>query len=213
MGENRLEHNAREIARYLEFAPSYIGPGAPPSEPLSRKYRGGSRPPVTDGAFRFWEENARVSRLLNPLIEELRRSNAAFGGVAFSSLILELYSDPTSVSRWHEHARRRLRAFRAMCMLLASVLERHLEEDEKIHVWIPRRYERVRNRTEARDLDRAFAREDALRLLAASLHGIMARLGCGPEEAIRNYQKVKQVSRSRCYEALRFARDDDHPAA
>lgn len=144
-----VEHNREQVERYLEFAPSFIGPGAPPSEPMGKKHRGVSRPPATERAMDFWAEpcNADAARVLDPRIAELRRSAVRWRGVSFSSLLTELYSDPTTVPRWERRDApedgRRLAAFKKMCRLLADAIHaRH--PGCQIDVKIPKRDDQKR---------------------------------------------------------------------
>ena len=137
------EHNTRQIKRYLEFAPSFIGPGAPPDEPMGKKHKGVSRPPATEKAMDFWAEpcNADAARLLEPRIAELRVRPVRWRGVFFSGLLAELYSDPTTVPRWERRegdGSRRLAAFDKMCRLLADSLAAE-HPGRQINVKIPKR--------------------------------------------------------------------------
>lgn len=138
------EHNAKQIARYLEFAPSFIGPGAPPDEPMGKKHRGVSRPPATERAMDFWAEpcNAEAGRALGWRIAQLMSTRAAWRGVYFSSLLTNLYEDPACIPRWESRQtkddRDRHAAFWKMCRLLADSVAAS-DPDRQINVSIPRR--------------------------------------------------------------------------
>ncbi len=144
-----VEHNTQQIAKYFEFAPSFIGPGPPPSEPMGKKYKGSSRPPATEKAMDFWAEpcNRDASQLLGWRIAELMGSQIRWRGIYFSSLITNLYEDPTSVPRWERKEtpddRARLAAFWKMCRLLAQSVAAS-DPDRQINVVIPRREEQRR---------------------------------------------------------------------
>lgn len=141
------DHNDKQIARYLEYAPSFIGPGAPPSEPMGKKHKGTSRPPATDKAMDFWMEpsNRVAGLILNPLIAEMRNSGLAWRGVYFSTVLTHLYEDPTSVPRWEreetKYDRERLAAFKKMCKLLAATVAAQYGPHRQINVVVSKRAE------------------------------------------------------------------------
>lgn len=139
------KHNIRQVARYLEYSPSYIGPGAPPVEPMGKRYRGVSRPPATEAAMDFWDANQDAARVLDPLIRELMRGDHSWKGVYFSTLLTTLYADPTTLPKWENKEttedRTNLLAFGKMCRLIADVIKIDYGPDRQINVTIPKRNE------------------------------------------------------------------------
>jgi hypothetical protein len=204
--QENVEHNARAVGKYLEVAPSFIGPGAPPSEPMARKYKGSSRVPATEKAHDFWAEpcNRDAAALIEPLVSEFRRSWVSWAGVQFSSLLAELYSDPTTVPRWERGESKedfkRLAAFKKMCRLVAdSIADK--ESHRQINVAIPKGYRRAASKTEARDQDRRERRDEEHEDLSRLVERTMEGLGAGTSEAVGIVADRNGVSVRKVYEA------------
>jgi hypothetical protein len=117
---------------------------------MGKKYKGISRPPATEKAMDFWAEpcNRDASQVLGWRIAQLRGANVRWRGVHFSTLITNLYEDPTSVPRWERKETaddaRRLAAFWKMCRLLADSIAAS-NPDRQINVLIPKRSDQRRS--------------------------------------------------------------------
>ncbi len=202
-----VEHNTKQIAKYLEMAPSFIGPGPPPSEPMGKKYKGISRPPATEKAMAFWGEpcNRDAARLLGWRIAQLMGSQVRWRGVYFSTLITNLYEDPTSVPRWERKEapddRTRLAAFWKMCRLLAQSVAAS-DPNRQINVAMPKGAARASSRTQARDQGRRERRDEEHEDLARLVERVMEDRSVGTSEAVGIVADRNGVSTRKVYEAM-----------
>lgn len=183
--QDTLEHNVSQVARFLEYAPSYIGPGAPSGEPMGKKYKGTSRVPAAEAAHDFWEANRDAAKILNPRIRELHKDadsphealrGVSWRGVYFSHLLTILYADPAVLPRWEnretQEDRDHIGAFWKMCRLIAQSIKAEYGPDRQINVELPRKSVRVKNKREAADIDRTAKAEDSYRAIVASLEAL-----------------------------------------
>lgn len=168
-----VKHNMNEIRKFLEFTAAYIGPGAPPNEPLGKKARGSSRPPATEAAMDFWHENSDAARILNPMIRELSTQNHAWKGIYFSTLLTLLYADPTVIPRWEnretEEDRNHISAFFKMCRLLADAVKAKYGANRQINVTIPKKNEPAKDWQTGHNRDNNDNRSSRSRALAIAI--------------------------------------------
>lgn len=125
-------HNSRQVARYLEWVWHLIERSTQtPETPMNRKSRGSWKPPVGENAHIIMENNRYVTPVLEPLLQNAKRSEAALCGIYFSDLLTEVAQYPAAVSRFRNnqgavgYEGRRARAFWGMCWLYAYALKAH----------------------------------------------------------------------------------------
>ena len=94
------ERMAEEIERYLTSHAPLVGPGPPPSEPMGKKAKGSSRPPVGSKAFAFWEANRIAADFIEWRVGDITKHNNAYNGIQFSELVTELYRNPAISQTW-----------------------------------------------------------------------------------------------------------------
>lgn len=97
-----VNRNAGQVLTYLEIVHHKILPGGGvPETPMSRKERGGSRLPLTDGAVDLAEANAGFTSVL---AEMLRPKNAPSGALANGEpcwrVLSDLLFEATAVRTW-----------------------------------------------------------------------------------------------------------------
>lgn len=209
------EHNARQIERYLEIWPAIAEP--PGRGEAQLRLPGGPRPaaraPVSSALFAFLadEDNRDASRILSPLLEELRKSAASYGGISFRELLSEILYDPAAIRRFKAAASkedaRKARALAKMCALIARAIAARHGKDRLIHVRIPRRAEPQRSLHEAAMRRRTWAKEDAYRSLADRWAAKVAR-GRSEAEAYREVAKERGVSYWKVWRAVEWAKKD-----
>lgn len=209
-----LKHNINEIRKYLEYAPSFIGPGAPPGEPLGKKHRGTSRVPATEAAHDFYEANRDASRILDPMIRQLYTGEHKWKGIYFSTVLTIVYSDPTAVPKWDDRKTDEdnayIGAFFKMCRLLADAIsaDPRYGPDRQINVEISEKSKQAKSRTEARDQDRRHTAQEAYRDLAKLVERTITAKGCGAEEAIKTVADLNEVSIRKVKYAREFVAEE-----
>ena len=91
---------AEEVEKYLVSHAPLVGPGPPPSEPMGKKAKGSSRPPVGTKAFAFWEANRIAADFIEWRVGDITKHNNAYNGIQFSELVTELYRNPAISQAW-----------------------------------------------------------------------------------------------------------------
>lgn len=127
-----VEHNARQIERYLEWVWHLIEKSLMmPEEPPDRKHKGGARWLLSDAQWKLILENRAATAHLEPIIQEAKRTEARFSGVYFSDLINEVTYRPDAVAKFRTmrgvfgYEGKRARAFFKMCRLFADGLREY----------------------------------------------------------------------------------------
>lgn len=215
MAGKAAEHNARQVERYLDIWPAIAEPPGRgeaqirlPSAP-----RPASSAPVSSALFAFLadEDNRDASRILSPLLEELRKSGASYGGISFRGLLDELLYDPAAIRRWKAarggRGAKKARALAKMCALIARAIAARYGEERLIHVRLPRACHPARNLHDAAMKRRTWKKEDSYRILANEWAEMVAR-GIDESEAYRTVAKAHDTSYWRVWRAVEWAKED-----
>jgi hypothetical protein len=198
MGETNRK--ASKVYTYLTLVRSKIEPGAYLSEePLSRKARGSSRPPVSESVLTLMELNSRAASVLDPLIEELAATNTEIGGHRCDGMLSELASHPGCERSWSEQKRG---ALWGMCVLLASATDTDFEVYASVSGIAGVGEGNPATKREARKLDT----RDSYRLIVAEIERIERETGMGREEVKRHLRDTRDWSIGKQNDALGFVK-------
>lgn len=231
------EANKKAVAKYLELRPSKLeARGGLPDEPLSRKSRGSTRPPVNAAGTRWIEdavtfhersENSEASEelpdpykyisTLNAIIEAYGGGKEKHKGVPYSAVVGELWNNPTAVADWHEYGDSESKAYKAafnsLCYRIAAEfgqiypgVEMKVCANPKDEKLDRSQWQVAHNRDN--NEKRTIRKENSYRLITMRLETLMAENNVGPERAIEILQSRVEISRARCYRALSFVRDE-----
>ena len=124
-----VEANSWQVLRYLEAWHKYERMTATPDAPMNRLERGSSKPPVGEDAHDLMWGNRQASKVLEPVIREMRTHGIEYRGVGFNALLDAIRYDPGAVRRWRGLHDQGLgspewEALRAMCRLIAMAVSR-----------------------------------------------------------------------------------------
>lgn len=113
-----LKRKAGQVHKYLVIVRPKIEPGRPPTDkPMNRKERGGPRSPVSESAEALMELNARAASVLDPLIENLKKTSTELAGHSCADMLYAVELHPGCERSWPEKKRE---AFFGTCLLIAS---------------------------------------------------------------------------------------------
>jgi hypothetical protein len=121
---SEVNRNAGEIERYLEVLLPKLEPrGGIPENPMNRKERGESRPPVSPYVMSLWMANPHAGRI-NEVLEQAARSSeeVELEGRAMWEILGECLFDHTAIRRWKAEGGAPERRFWMLCRLLAQRL-------------------------------------------------------------------------------------------
>jgi hypothetical protein len=126
MGE--LERNAAAVGRYLEIVHHKVERAIVGSEePYDRKSKGSSRPPMSEPALLLAMKNRHASKILEPLLHEMRHRADTWNGIRFSELLEAVRYDPAAARNWRrkrtEEESAKAEAWWKMCVLLARTAQ------------------------------------------------------------------------------------------
>jgi hypothetical protein len=141
---------------------------------MNRKYRGESNPPVSGSVLQLMVENAPVSAVLDPLLQDLvtGREHVSVGGVSYAEMLQLLRYDPGAYRRWPSTAPEE-RCFDSLCghvgraaavRLILRAAARGGDHDGKLARVVVKPKDRdAENPVQARNRDNAQARSDSVR--------------------------------------------------
>jgi hypothetical protein len=121
---SEVNRNAGEIERYLEVLLPKLEPGGGvPEVPMSRKERGGSRPPVSEYVMDLWQANPDLG-MINEVLKEAARSGESveIEGRPMWEILSDCLFDHTAIRRWKAAGGSAERRLWMMCRLLAQRL-------------------------------------------------------------------------------------------
>ena len=125
MGERDVNRLAGEVRKYIErVLPQLERTGGFPDSPMDRDAKGESNPPVGERAMLLWYVNRDASRVINPILEELRRGRHAYGGHQYRDMLERATYDSGAFARWlgaSNAGPKRRQAFWTMCLHIARV--------------------------------------------------------------------------------------------
>jgi hypothetical protein len=116
-------HNAREIERYLETLLPKLEPGGGiPDNPMNRKARGSSRPPVSDYVMRLWRSNPYLNQVNDVLKRATLLGDDGLEGRPIWHILSDCLFDHTAIRRWKAEGGINEKRFYMLCMLMAQRL-------------------------------------------------------------------------------------------
>jgi len=121
---SNVHRNAAEIERYLEIVLPKIEPGGGvPEVPMDRKFKGESRPPISDYVMKLWMSNPHAGRVNAVLKEAVRSSEAVeLAGRPMWRILSDVLFDHTAIRRWKARGGVEEKRFWMLCLLLAQRL-------------------------------------------------------------------------------------------
>ncbi len=121
---SRLNRNASAVRAYIvEVWPRLEKPGGVPDVPFGRKHKGTTRPPTTDRALRLMDANRHSSKILAPLIRELRAHDVSHNGIKVNGILLAVEYDPAAARNWKAKDAPEETALWKTCLLLAQAAQ------------------------------------------------------------------------------------------
>lgn len=117
-----VERNADEIEKYLEVLLPKLEPaGGIPEVPLDRKYKGKSRPPVSEGVMALWQANPHAGKINAVLTEAAATTETVeLIGREMWKVLSDCLFDHTAIRRWKAEGGKDERRFWMLCRLLAQ---------------------------------------------------------------------------------------------
>ncbi len=128
---SRLHRNASAVRAYIvEVWPRIEKPGGVPDVPFGRKHKGTTRPPTTDRALRLMDANRHASKILAPLLNEVRAHDISYGGIRVNSILFAVEYDAAAARGWKAENAPEDDVLWKLCLLLARAAQANWDGKE-----------------------------------------------------------------------------------